>query len=118
MGLGTWAVEHQAAGRAGDLRFLVRLIMKRTASELAEAIGAKLEGDGAAEISGVAAPERAGARDLIYVESAKHALRAAGSAATCVIATEGVSLAGMTVLRSVHPKVAFARAAELLPGRA
>jgi UDP-3-O-[3-hydroxymyristoyl] glucosamine N-acyltransferase len=92
-------------------------MMKRTASELAEAIGAKLEGDGAAEISGVAAPERAGARDLIYVESARHALRAAGSSATCAIAAEGVSLAGKTVLRSVHPKVAFARAAELLLGR-
>jgi len=92
--------------------------MKRTARELAEAIGAKLEGDGSAEISGVAAPERAGARDLIYVESAKHAQKAAASAAICAIAAEGVSLAGKTVLRSAHPKVTFAQAAELLLGRA
>src|SRR5437016_947082 len=91
--------------------------MRRTAQELAEAIGAELEGNGVAEIGGVAAPERAGARDLIYVESAKHAQRAAASAAICVIAAEGVALPGKTVLRSAQPKVAFARAAELLLGR-
>src|SRR2546421_1265973 len=93
-------------------------MMRRTAKGVAEAIGAKLEGDGATELGGVAAPERAGARDLIYVESAKHAQRAAASAAICVIAAEGIALAGKTVLRSGQPKVAFARAAELLLGRA
>jgi len=92
--------------------------MRRTAKGLAEAIGARLEGDGAAEISGVAAPERAGTRDLIYVESAKHAQRAAASAAACAIAAEGIALAGKTVLRSTQPKVAFSQAAELLLGRA
>jgi UDP-3-O-[3-hydroxymyristoyl] glucosamine N-acyltransferase len=91
--------------------------MKRTAKELAEAIGAKLEGDGALEIAGVAAPERAGARDLIYVESAKHAERAAASAALCVIAGEGMRLPGKAVLRSAQPKLAFAKAAALLLGR-
>jgi UDP-3-O-[3-hydroxymyristoyl] glucosamine N-acyltransferase len=92
--------------------------MRRTAKELAEAIGAKLEGDGSAELGGVAAPEHAGSRDLIYVESAKHAQRAAASGAVCVVAGEGIALAGKTVLRSAQPKVAFARAAELLLGRA
>src|SRR6202790_3284179 len=93
-------------------------IMRRTAKELAEAIGARLEGDGAAELGGVAAPERAGAHDLIYVESAKHAPRAVASAAICVIAAEGVALPGKTVLRSAQPKAAFAQSAELLLGRA
>ena len=88
--------------------------MKRTAKELAEAIGARLEGDGAMEIAGVAAPERAGACDLIYVEAAKHAERVAASAAMCVVAGEGLSLPGKTVLRSAQPKVAFAKAAALL----
>jgi UDP-3-O-[3-hydroxymyristoyl] glucosamine N-acyltransferase len=92
--------------------------MKRTAKELAEAIGAIVEGDGSAEISGVAAPERAGTHDLIYVESAKHAQRAAASDATCAIAAEGITLPGKTILRSSQPKVAFAQAAELLLGRA
>ncbi len=92
--------------------------MKRTAKELAEAIGARLEGDGAMEIAGVAAPERAGARDLIYVEAAKHAERVAASAAMCIVAGEGLSLPGKTVLRSAQPKVAFAKAAALLLERA
>jgi UDP-3-O-[3-hydroxymyristoyl] glucosamine N-acyltransferase len=91
--------------------------MKRTAEELAESIDATLEGDGNVEVTGVASPERAGARDLIYIESAKNAPRAATSAALCVISREGVVLPGKTVLRSSQPKVAFAKAAELLLGR-
>src|SRR6266849_8854687 len=118
MGVGAWAMEYQAGGRALAIRFPVRLIMRRTAKELAEAIGAKLEGDGAFELAGIAAPERAGARDLIYVDAAKHAQRAAASSAVCVIAAEGVEFPGKTVLRSTQRKVAFARAAELLLGRA
>jgi UDP-3-O-[3-hydroxymyristoyl] glucosamine N-acyltransferase len=92
--------------------------MRRTARELADAIDAMLEGDGALEVTGVAAPERAASRDLIYVDSAKHAERAATSAALCVIAGEGLGLAGKTVLRAAHPKLAFARAAVLLLDRA
>src|SRR5258707_8086969 len=92
--------------------------MKWTAGELAKAIGAHLEGDGALEITGVAAPERAGARELIYVEAAKHAERAAGSAATCAVAPDGISLPGKTILRSAKSKVAFAKASALLLERA
>jgi UDP-3-O-[3-hydroxymyristoyl] glucosamine N-acyltransferase len=95
----------------------VRVAMTRTARELGEAIGAKVEGDGAVELRGVAAPERAGPHDLIYVESAKNAERAAASAALCVIARPGVSVAGKTVLQHAEPKVAFAKAAALLLGR-
>ena len=91
--------------------------MRQTAKDLADAIGARLEGDGAVEIGGVAAPERAGAGDLIYVDAAKHAERAAASAASCVVAGEGMALPGKTVLQSAQPKVAFAQAAELLLGR-
>jgi len=91
--------------------------MRRTARELAVAVSATLEGDAEVEIGGVAAPERAGTRDLIYVESAKHAQRAAASASIIAIAAEGIALPGKTVLRSAQPKMAFARAAELLLGR-
>ena len=91
--------------------------MTRTASELAKAIGAKIEGDGAVELRGVAAPERAGPHDLIYVEKEKHAERAAVSSALCVIAGDGVAVGGKTVLRHSQPKVAFAKAAALLLGR-
>ncbi|HEY2352384.1 MAG TPA: UDP-3-O-(3-hydroxymyristoyl)glucosamine N-acyltransferase [Candidatus Acidoferrum sp.] len=88
--------------------------MKRTAKQLAAAIGATIDGDENLELTGVASPERAGARDLIYIEAAKYAERAAASAAVCVIADRGLQLAGKTVLRSASPKLAFAKAATLL----
>jgi len=92
--------------------------MKQTAAEVAVVVGAKVEGDGSLELVGVAAPERAGARQLIYVESPKHAVRAASSQAACVVAGMGVALPGKTVLRSTQPKVAFAKAAAMLLERA
>ena len=88
--------------------------MKLTAKEVAEKIGARVEGDGALELTGVAAPERAGSKQLIYVEAAKHADRATVSEALCVVAGNGVDLPGKTILRSVQPKVAFAKAAAML----
>lgn len=88
--------------------------MKSTAKDVGQAIGAKVEGDALLELTGVAAPERAGSHDLIYVETAKHADRAAASQAACVVAGEGIHLPGKTVLRSAQPKVAFAKAAALL----
>ena len=88
--------------------------MKRTVQEIANYIGARVEGDAAFELSGIAAPERADAHDLIYVDSPKNAPRVATSKALCVIAPDGVELAGKTILRHRHPKVAFAKAAALL----
>jgi UDP-3-O-[3-hydroxymyristoyl] glucosamine N-acyltransferase len=92
--------------------------MAKTAGELAAAIGAELQGDRDFAVRGVAAPERAGAHDLIYIESTKHAERAASSSASCIIVGEGVSIGGKTVLRHAQPKVAFAKAAALLLERA
>jgi UDP-3-O-[3-hydroxymyristoyl] glucosamine N-acyltransferase len=92
--------------------------MTKTAGELATAIGAELEGDGSFEVRGVAAPERAGSHDLIYVEAARHAERAGASASACVIASEGVTIGGKTILRHARPKVAFAKAAAMLVERA
>ena len=83
-------------------------------TDLAKAIQAPLEGDAGRSVSGVAAPERAGLNDLIYLESAKQAERAMASQALCVVAPEGVALPGKTVLRSAKPKVAFAKIASLL----
>ncbi|HWZ97315.1 MAG TPA: UDP-3-O-(3-hydroxymyristoyl)glucosamine N-acyltransferase [Candidatus Dormibacteraeota bacterium] len=91
--------------------------MIRTAKELAELIGATLEGEGGAELQGVAAPERAGARDLIYVDAAKHAERVFASAARVVIAQPGIALQGKTVLRANNAKYAFAKAATILRER-
>lgn len=88
--------------------------MTRTAKELAEILDATLDGDGTAELHNVAAPERAGARDLIYVDAAKHADRAVSSAAQVVVAQRGIALPGKTVLRAMDAKFTFAKAALIL----
>ena len=88
--------------------------MKKTAQELASAVGAQLEGDSAFELMGVAAPERASSSDLIFVDAAKHLDRAAASAARCVVVSENISVPGKTLLRAKDAKVAFAKAAGLL----
>jgi UDP-3-O-[3-hydroxymyristoyl] glucosamine N-acyltransferase len=85
--------------------------MNHTAGELAKYLGAHLEGDETSRLKGVASPERAGAEDLIYLASPRHADRAAESAARCVIAPEGTRLAGKTVIEGRDPKLAFAKAA-------
>src|SRR5258708_31366381 len=88
--------------------------MKHTAKDLAEAIGAIVEGDGSTEVTGVAAPESASSSDLIFANETKHLSRAESSAAKCVVLPAGLSLAGKTVLRVENAKVAFAGAAALL----
>lgn len=85
-----------------------------TAAELARAIGATVEGDGAAPIAGVGLLETAGAADLTFIVSADLAARARASASRVVIAPPGADLPGKTVLRHGWPKVAFARALALL----
>ncbi len=90
--------------------------MTRTAREIAEYIGAQLEGDPALVVIGVAGPERAGPDELIYVDSARQLDRAAHSRARCVLLPPGLELAGRTLLRCAQPKLAFAKAATwLLP---
>jgi len=88
--------------------------MRKTVAELAKAVGAICEGDGSIELTGVAAPERASSTDLIFVDAPKHVARAAASGARCMVAPEGIAIAGKTVMRSKNAKVAFARAAGLL----
>jgi UDP-3-O-[3-hydroxymyristoyl] glucosamine N-acyltransferase len=92
--------------------------MRKTAQELAEQIGARLEGDGAIELTAVAAPEAAEPHDLIYVDAAKNAARGGASRASCAVAPEGVALPGKTILRHAQPKFAFAKASALLIDRA
>ena len=65
----------------------------------------------------IAAPERAGARDLVYVDSAKHAERVVASAACVVVAAHGIALTGKIVLRANNAKYAFAKAAAILRER-
>ena len=88
--------------------------MTKTAGEVAAAIAADITGDASIVLSGVAAPERAGPHDLVYIDGAKHAERVAKSAALCVIADPTASIAGKTLLRHGQPKLAFAKAAATL----
>jgi UDP-3-O-[3-hydroxymyristoyl] glucosamine N-acyltransferase len=88
--------------------------MNRTAAELAEYLGAKLQGEGSLAITGVAGPENAAATDLIYLDAPKFALRIEKSAAMCVLAPLNTRAAGKTILEVADPKFAFAKAAAWL----
>jgi UDP-3-O-[3-hydroxymyristoyl] glucosamine N-acyltransferase len=86
-----------------------------TAAELAKYLNCSLTGE-AVRVSGVAGPETARAEDLIYLDSPRHAARAAASAARCAIVPPGLALPGKTTIESRTPKLDFARAAGwLLP---
>ena len=85
--------------------------MIRTAQELAEYLGAKLEGNPLTRVSGVAGPEGAGPEDLVYLDAPRFSDRAAASAARCVVVGVGVQIAGKTLLEAADPKLAFAKAA-------
>ncbi len=86
----------------------------RTAGELAAFLGAQLEGDPSARISGISGPESAGSEDLIYVNNAKNLGVAAGSAAVCVLVPVELRVAEKTLLRVADPKLAFAKSAAFL----
>ena len=92
--------------------------MGATAKEIADFVGGRLEGDPCLSVTGIASPETAGQDDLIYAESERWAERSRASAARCVIAGEGIPLAGKTVIRTPTPKLALARvAARFFPAK-
>jgi UDP-3-O-[3-hydroxymyristoyl] glucosamine N-acyltransferase len=84
--------------------------------QIAEAVGARLIGDGGVHVSGVASIESASADDLVFVEDNKHLDAALRSRASAVIAGEFAESASCDrpLLISDHPKLAFARAARML----
>ncbi len=85
--------------------------MNRTAAELAQHLGARLQGDGSLVLTGVAGPENAAADNLVYLDAPKFAPRIEKSAAKCVLAAPGHRFADKTVLEVPDPKFAFAKAA-------
>jgi UDP-3-O-[3-hydroxymyristoyl] glucosamine N-acyltransferase len=89
--------------------------MKRTLKQIAEAVEARLQGDGDVYVEGVASIASASATDVVFVEEEKYLSRAMQSAAGAVIAGEfAAAAAGKPLLICRHPKLAFARAAILL----
>jgi UDP-3-O-[3-hydroxymyristoyl] glucosamine N-acyltransferase len=89
--------------------------MKRSLQQIAEAVGARLQGDGSVEVGGVASIGSASPQDLVFVEDQKYLPRAMQSSAGAVIAGEfAAGFAGKPLLISYRPKLAFARAARFL----
>ncbi len=94
--------------------------MKRSLQQIAEAVGARLIGDGRIEVSAVASIASASKDDLVFVEDEKHLSAALRSGAGAVIAGEfaGSVASDRPLLISAHPKLSFARAARVLDGGA
>ncbi|MGA2643455.1 MAG: UDP-3-O-(3-hydroxymyristoyl)glucosamine N-acyltransferase [Candidatus Sulfotelmatobacter sp.] len=89
--------------------------MKHTLQEIAEAVGARLRGDGGIQVAGVASIASASANQLVFVEEEKYFSQALQSGAGAVIAGEfAAGSSGKPLLICLHPKLAFARAARLL----
>jgi len=89
--------------------------MKRSLQQIAEAVGARLHGDGSVEVESVASIGSASRHDLVFVEDEKYLSRALQSGAGAVIAGEfAAGSSGKPVLISGHPKLTFARAAAFL----
>ena len=85
--------------------------------ELAEAIDARLEGDPAVTIRGIARLEDAGPEDLSFLANPRYLDVARRSGAGAVVAGEEYRADGQNVLRSGNPYLSFARAVELIsPG--
>lgn len=89
--------------------------MKRSLKQIADAVGARLVGPDGAEISGVASIDSASSNDLAFVEDEKHLAAALQSRAGAIIAGDFAASAGeKPLLITDHPKLAFARAAQVL----
>ena len=89
--------------------------VSRPLGQIAQALSARLIGDGSKEVSGVASVESASPDDLVFVEDEKHLAAALQSRAGAIIVGEfAASIASARpLLISDHPKLAFARAARV-----
>lgn len=83
-------------------------------SELAGAIGARLEGDPAFEVSGIAPLEQAGPEHLSFLANQRYEAAALASAAGALVAGHDFPANGRNVLRCENPYLAFARAVAVL----
>jgi UDP-3-O-[3-hydroxymyristoyl] glucosamine N-acyltransferase len=90
--------------------------MKRSLRQIADAVHARLIGGDLAEIDGVSSLEAASQHDLVFVDDEKHLAAALKSQAGAIIAGEFAASANSDrpLLITDHPKLAFARAAQML----
>jgi UDP-3-O-[3-hydroxymyristoyl] glucosamine N-acyltransferase len=96
-----------------------------TVRQIAEAVEARLQGDGNVQVNGVTSIRSATPDDLVFVEDEKYLSQALQSGAGAVIAGEfaatsssasatAANSSGKPLLICRHPKLAFARAARFL----
>jgi len=89
--------------------------MKRSLQQIAQAVEARLQGDGSVDIAGVASLGSASVHDLVFVENEKDLPRALQSGAGAVIAGEFAAASWQKpLLINNHPKLTFSRAARFL----
>jgi UDP-3-O-[3-hydroxymyristoyl] glucosamine N-acyltransferase len=104
---------------AGGLAAALLKDMKHTLAEVAEAAQARLVGEAGTELDGVASIEQATSDDLVFAENERHLAVALSSAAGAVVTGEfgAATKAGKPLLIATQPKLAFARAAQVLVSR-
>ena len=89
--------------------------------EIASRIGCRLEGDGDIDIHRIVGLEEAGPGDLTFFANPKYAAQLKSTRASAVILADAVDDSGLpdgiSTLRTSHPYVAFARAAQLFAPR-
>ena len=84
--------------------------------DIADHLRRPLEGDGELLIRGLASLAGAGSNDLVFARSAQWSGALAASGAGAAVAPEDVPGGGCAVIRSPHPQLDFARAANWLTG--
>ncbi len=82
-------------------------------SDLAERLGASLEGDGSAEITGVAGIEQAGPGQVTFVANKRYATLARTTRAAAILVEPSFAPVQTATLRVADPYLAFAKAIEL-----
>jgi UDP-3-O-[3-hydroxymyristoyl] glucosamine N-acyltransferase len=83
-------------------------------AEIADRIGARLEGEGGLELRAVRSLEDAGPEDLSFILDARHVARLEACRAGAVILSDGLPCGGRPALRMANPSLGFARALALL----
>jgi len=86
-------------------------------SELAEKVGATVDGDGSIDIRGLAPIEEAGPGDLTFVANPRYAKYLKTTRASAVIVGEDVETGRVVALRAAEPYAAFVAALSLFDRR-
>lgn len=85
-----------------------------TLGELARMLDCPFEGDGATEITGVAALDKAGRGDLVFWADPKLRRALEESRGSAAIIPSGETFARLPVIKSPNPRLTYVRATELL----